>query len=164
MNNESSFFDCLGSLFSLQFLEFLQALLTPLIAMYLAYIAYRQWRTNNDNLRERLFDRRMEVFDMAFDAISTVLREGLQETSAERTLAIAWQKSKFLFGPDVTNFLDEARNNILKGNMYYKLLDAPNQDRADIADKEYSCFQKVTKDIEKMWAVFDPYLSFRQRG
>ena len=150
--------------FSMSWVGVFQALLTPTIALVALYIAYQQLRTNRSNSREKLFDRRMVVFEQVSSSISLVARESFQAANeAERELTKAWQQSRFLFGADVQSFIERARRNIIDGGMYTRLSNAPDQDSSEMIQKERECFKRTTEHLGEIWTVFEPYLSFDDR-
>jgi hypothetical protein len=59
--------------FFMQWVNLLSALLTPTIAMLGIYIAYQQWSVNRANLREKLFERRFQIFKKAQSFLSEIL-------------------------------------------------------------------------------------------
>jgi len=59
----------------LHWTEYLKALGPTIIAMIVVYIAYQQWRVNQANLREKLFERRFEVFKQTQAFLSEIFRE-----------------------------------------------------------------------------------------
>ena len=164
MSNVQSVGENLAVFFEMRWVDVLQAALTPTIAIVAVYIAYQQWRTNQANLRERLFERRMEIFQTAEEAISAVLREGMQDEDSQWKLVEAGSKSRFLFGAEVQQFLEEVRKNIIDGNLAHKLQDHPQHDRSEQIDREAACFNAVCRQSSEIWEVFHPYLGFdRQR-
>jgi hypothetical protein len=51
----------------------LAAFLTPTIAVLGVYIAYNQWRTNKDSLRERLYEKRFDVYKGTQKLLSKII-------------------------------------------------------------------------------------------
>lgn len=71
-------------------------------------IQLRQTRLQEAELRADLFDRRYRVFERAEKFLAEILRRGddpSPETQAE--FSVATGEARFLFGPDVTDGLDE---------------------------------------------------------
>jgi hypothetical protein len=87
------------------------ALLTPVIAAIVAYVAVQQWRTNRQQHRLTLFEKRMAVFN----GMRKFIRIALNQTDLELNSVVElWedvQNYKFLFESDVTNYIEELHKN-----------------------------------------------------
>jgi len=83
------------------------ALLTPVIALVAAYIAWQQHKTNNNQFRLALFDRRLKVFNSAGELIGKVLREARVEIADIPKFLWETRESEFLFGSDIAAYLHE---------------------------------------------------------
>ena len=57
-------------------IEYVRAFGPAIIAVFVAYIAYQQWQVNRAVLREKLFDRRFELFKDTQRFLSAILRDG----------------------------------------------------------------------------------------
>ena len=82
MMGAQSALDNLSEFFAMQWVDVLAALLTPLIALLAVAIAYQQWRLNRANLRERLFDRRFELFKASQAFLSEILAKATFDDEA----------------------------------------------------------------------------------
>jgi hypothetical protein len=83
------------------------ALLTPVIACVTAYIAGQQYKTNKNQFRLALFERRIKVFNFTGDLIAVVLRQGKVANNDLSKFLWETRESGFLFGPDIPAYLDE---------------------------------------------------------
>jgi hypothetical protein len=83
------------------------ALLTPVIACVAAYIAWQQYKTNKNQFRLALFERRLKLFNFTGDLIAVALRQG--RVGNDDLTKFLWEtrESGFLFGPDIFAYLHE---------------------------------------------------------
>jgi hypothetical protein len=85
----------------------LAALLTPVIACVTAYIAWQQHKTNQNQFRLALFERRIKVFNFTGDLIAAVLTQGRVGNDDLNKFLWETRESGFLFGPVVSAYLHE---------------------------------------------------------
>ena len=83
------------------------ALLTPVIALLATYIAWQQHKTNRNQFRLALLDKRIKVFNAARELIATVLKKAKIDSDSLAKFLWETRESAFLFGPDITAYLDE---------------------------------------------------------
>jgi hypothetical protein len=83
------------------------ALLTPVIAVVAVYIAWQQYKTNKNQFRLALFDRRSKVFNSTGELIATVLRLARVEKADLTKFLWETRESEFLFGSDIAAYLHE---------------------------------------------------------
>lgn len=78
------------------------ALLTPVIALLANGIALQQHKTNRNQFRLALLDKRIKVFNGAGELIATVLGEA--KIGSDGLAKFLWETREggFLFGPDIT--------------------------------------------------------------
>ena len=143
---------------------FLTALLTPTVAVLGSYIAYKQWRLGQDKLRLDLFDRRFRLYDatktLLFD-IATLAKVDDAQVLQHASLV---GESKWLFGPEVTNRVEQlyAPARELQ-NLAYELA------RTTAAEELLALYAKrseLTTWFMQQYASLDqafaPYLTVRQ--
>ena len=137
-----------------------------IVGIAVAVIAYQQWQTNRDAFREKLFDRRMEVFGTVHKALSECVRSLTSSRQTIDDLASAWQSTQFLFGPDMQAYVDEVRRRCID---LQKMRLVQDQDPAEAQRLGYT---QQTLSIAKwmdaqlqdgLWRKFAPYLSFGNR-
>lgn len=91
------------------YFEALSALLTPTIAATAAYIGYRQYRTSRAKLMHDLYERRVSVLRGVLAFLSAVLRDGTVRAEEIPSLAKAISEHRYLFEPDLANYLEEVQ-------------------------------------------------------
>lgn len=84
-----------------------QALLTPLIAIVATYIAWQQWQTNKQKLEMDRYDRRLHVYEEVRKILSIVLRDAKASYEDLLKFRTSVSEADFLFGPDITDYIDE---------------------------------------------------------
>ena len=95
-------------------IQYLQALSTPAIALLAIVIGILQWRTAHQRAVLDLFDKRIEAYDSLNAAIAEIMREENATGHAIISFDVAAAKAPFLFGRDVTLFLQQPRKRIIQ--------------------------------------------------
>jgi len=149
--------------FSASALEFLTKAATPVIATAVAYIAFLQWKLTKASVREKLFDRRFDVFKET-QKFLTGISEKLdfdQESLAKFT--DAWQRSRFLFGDDIQQCLKKIRDRALGLQLSTALMDDPNEAEnrsVHVRDRTNHGIW-LNAQLGENFGKFKPYLSFQ---
>ena len=151
----------LTEFFGMGWVDILGKLSTPLIAIFVAYVAYQQWQTNRGNLKERLFDRRMEVFEK----FQAGLVEGtLDVPPPELTnqLSATAMKARFLFGEEIQALIHEAAERTLKIRQLERRIARPtdNETFQDLSDKIDGHRDWLHQTRSSVFTTFAPYLEF----
>ena len=141
-------------------------LFATLIALIGAWIAYNQWRTNHDKLMLDLFDRRFEIYVAILRFLSGILQEG--QTDYEKAMAILpyAQRSRFLFGPEVEEYIkEEIYKPAIKMTGLRKSFQAleVGEERTRLVMQEADLSKYFTDEIVKLSNRFDPYLAVYHR-
>jgi len=85
------------------------ALLAALTAILALWIAYQQFQTNRAKLRLDLYERRFRVFDGVSEFLATIYRDADVKIEDLRKFSVSTGEAAFLFGPDISSYLDELR-------------------------------------------------------
>jgi hypothetical protein len=134
----------------------LSAMLTPAIALLAAYIAWQQHKTNRDQFRLGLFERRSKVFDSAGNLIGAVLgRAKVADTDLKEFL---WdtKESEFLFGSDIKTYLDDLYG---KASDVYSLESATDKEQMDQRKQALLWFSGQGEELKKK---FGKYMAFKE--
>ena len=136
-----------------------------MIALFVAYIAWQQHRTNKQKLKLDLFDRRFEVYEATkkylakIGAKDDVTRDDLVNFNIETN------KSYFLFGNDIQEYLNELHSKgVILHSLNKKLrTDKLSQDeREEVIEKEGKNFEWLTDQLTKSKDVFGKYMRFKK--
>jgi hypothetical protein len=141
----------------------LNALATPLIAGLVAYIALRQWQTNRDTLKERLFEKRMEVFRETQAYLGEILRDAKVSEESIWKFNRTHQNALFLFGPDIQKYLIEIRSRSIDMNSYRRQLEGVivGPERTALVEKEHRELEWLVEHLNVIFERFRPFMSFR---
>ncbi|APZ54987.1 hypothetical protein Ga0080574_TMP4653 [Salipiger abyssi] len=142
--------------------NYFSSLAPTFVALIVAYIAFQQWQTNRTSLRERLFDRRLEIFEETHTFLSEVIHKGtISETSIFRFHA-AIHKGEFLFESDVISYMNEIRIASVKLLEHETIArEATNkEERQENIKRKYEKLGTLDEKIENIFDVFRPYLHF----
>ncbi|MCB4770946.1 hypothetical protein LGR54_20250 [Ancylobacter sp. Lp-2] len=123
-------------------------------------IAYRQWRTAKDKLRLDLFERRLAVYDLIERYRARVLQNGSADTEDIRSLHEMASRSEFLFGRDVTEFIEKLKREwqvlVLPAGKVAK----DEASRREHLDRQYEIKKAYLNQDVELRKLFTKYLSF----
>lgn len=83
------------------------AFVTLILGSIGTYIAFSQYRTSRDKLRLDLFEKRLEAYEKLQEYFNYVARYAYVDEKAFAILREARYKSLFLFGNEITEYIDE---------------------------------------------------------
>lgn len=143
-------------------IQVLTSLATPLIASLVAYIAWQQWKVNRESLKERLFERRMEVFRETQDYIQEIIRTASISDASIAKFNKTHQNAFFLFGPEIQIYLKEIKNRSLDMRLFQtKLEDLPvGEERSKMVDKYIGELKWLSGQWDIAFEEFRPFMSF----
>jgi hypothetical protein len=128
---------------------------TLAVAVVIAVITYQQHLTNRLRLRHELFERRFAVFKTAQVYLSKLMHEGRlndENFSEQYPLFMdAWQRSRFLFGQDIADYLDS----IAEHSREMRLSEMQKKHEESAEHLRWLCAQP-----EMLFDRFSPYLRF----
>ena len=134
----------------------LSASLVPVIGAVTTYIAWQQHKTNKNQFRLALFDRRLRVFDSAGELIGTVLRSGKVEVDDLLKFLRETRENEFLFGSDIAAYLQELYG---KASDVYSLEDASDAGPRNQRKEALIWFGGQGDEIKQR---FGKYMAFRE--
>jgi len=117
------------------------AFVTLVVGSFGVCIAFNQYRVSRDKLRLDLFDKRITAYEKLQEYFICVLREGRVKDDALPILAEARYKSFFLFGSDITDYIDEIWSSAIKHRKLHLKLYGSNslpvgEERNKVCDEE----------------------------
>jgi hypothetical protein len=87
--------------------EFILGCLAALIAAFGAWVAYRQYRNDQLKIRHDLYDRRLAVFNGFAEFLAHISQHADASEEAMRAYLQRVRESYFLFGKDISEYLDD---------------------------------------------------------
>ena len=141
------------------------AFVTLAIGSIGTYIAFNQYRTNRDKLRLDLFEKRLEAYEKLQEYFNYLLRDALVDDNALSILAAARYKSRFLFGDEITDYINEIRNRAIEMRRLnlklYRSEKLPvGKERDMVCDEESSLLQWNLDQQNSSPKRYDKYLKF----
>jgi len=106
-----------------QISEICAGFLTPIIGALAVYIAWQQHRTNRNNLRLNLYDRRYEVFDALMSLLAHIAQRVDVTDEQLYEFYRATNQSQFLFGKEISEYLEEISKNARNLQYLAKILE-----------------------------------------
>jgi hypothetical protein len=144
-------------------MEHLWKFLTALIAAFALWVAMQQWWINREKLRLDLYSKRHAVFDATRKFIAAIVREGRVDFSAQTEFWAGTADATFLFGADVTGYIETIHKNAAQMHLHAKLQDskrAPMADHVDAESRLLIWFSEQLRD-DGLASKFGPYLRFQ---
>ena len=137
------------------------ALAIAMVAIFGAYIAWNQWKTNDDILRERLFNRRFELTESTQRLIAAAVAEGgISWRAAARFTEIA-HRARFLFSADDAQYFDLLQ---LKAMELAKVTEATDGKRpsqvADLIEEKRVICGWFDDQVEELFSRVSKYILF----
>jgi len=138
------------------------SIFSVVIAFIVAFIVLQQFLLAKEKFRLDLFEKRLDVYKavelFVYKAVVTreVTNQDFQEFSRDT------QTISFIFGDDITTFVNTLRNKIRDARFLKDEFDKMQQgEERHAKDKEYEAMQLEIYDAEGMLALkFEPYLKF----
>ena len=143
--------------------DVLSAALTPLIAALAIYIAYQQWRTNHLRYMHESYDRRFEIYKVVQIHLSYIFQYAKVNEDELHVLLDALQKSRFLIGIEMHEYINTIYKHSLKVSMYKSQLEGVpvGGKRNELVEKEHKELAWLIDQLPILADKFDPYLSLR---
>jgi len=128
-----------------------------------AVIAWNLWRTNRDLLRERLYDRRFEIFEAAQTLITEIAeQDGLTWASARRFTDLA-QRARFMFSTEDAQYFELLRSKALDLAQITSLTDTKLRSQAKEEHEEQQQLCAWFNDqVEELYLRMNKYLMFEK--
>jgi hypothetical protein len=148
----------------LHWTEYLKAVGPTIIAAIVVYIAYQQWRVNQANLREKLFERRFEVFKDTQEFLIAIIRQATFTDDDPINFQNAPQVARFLFGKKLADYLQEIKSRALDMRLYtdqFQDSDVDGEERNNLVEKKYIELNWLSAQLDVIFDKFEPYLGFK---
>jgi hypothetical protein len=148
--------------FSLNSADVISKLAAPVIAGIVAYIAYLQWKLNKALVREKLFERRFEVFRSTQKFLTKISEKIDFDMSDLWEFSDAVQRSRFLFDEEIHTYLKAITDRALDLKLSTDLMTDPSESgnmSAHSASRSASAIW-LNNQLSVIFQKFQPYLSF----
>jgi hypothetical protein len=139
--------------------------LTAFIAFIVAVIAFLQWATARQKVVLDLFDKRFAVYDELRNAIDRNLTQPSGNFEEIAKFAGAAARAQFLFGPDVTDFL-ESRRKDLASDIYefrHRPGTVPEERRQEREDQVVARTDRLSSFSRDFDVLVAPYMKHTQK-
>ena len=158
-------FDCANLLITPEKIVIvLSGIATPAIAAIVALITWQNWGTNRGVLREKLFERRFEIFLETQNFLSMLTGKDDQLDIEIWRFSDTCQRSRFLFGHKIFEYLDNIRRTAFDTQFQQSVMKNPDQydDSQDQIRKYCENKKWYFKQLTVIFDEFSPYLSFEK--
>lgn len=138
--------------------------LTLLIALGVALISYAQWRTANQRVVLDLHERRMKVYDALQSAVGDVVRDGASSDDTFRAFVRAENDARFLFGPDVLDYLQKLREDFVFVTTYTVPVIQRDPNREQLFQRHTATLLRINAFFKDGPDKFGPYMRMDQKN
>lgn len=139
------------------------ALAVATVAIIGAYIAWGLWKTNQDMLRERLYDRRFAIFEATHTLIIAINDENGLTWDASRKFSDMAQRARFMFSHEDSQYFELLRSKAMElakltAETEGKL---PSQAQDKREDRRLLC-EWFNIQVEEVYLRMNKYLLFEK--
>ncbi len=136
-------------------LQITLAVASVVVAGAAAFASWHQAWTNRLRLQNELFERRFAVFNAVHAYVSSVVRVGgvrldTDGMKAENAYSVAWQQSRFLFGHEISDYIDSLRKKLRSLLIVGDKVEKP-EEKAELLVWAF-------KEADNLFDVFAPYM------
>ncbi len=144
-------------------IDVLSALITPLIALITFYIALQQHRINKLHYQNELYDKRFKIYTALRQFIGSAIQRGGVIDDELPIFIRGTSESSFLFGDDVTKYLNEVYLKGVDYNYVYNFLhpnssSSTEEERAKNINKGYELITWFSAQFERSDRLFRTYM------
>lgn len=152
--------------YGIHWTAYVSAIGPTMIACLVAFIAFQQWRINRATLREKLFEKRWQVFKESQSFLSEILREAKFEQESYWQFTDTCQRARFLFDTKTHQHLLEIRTRAVKLRLYQKQYETlpVGPERSALVEKEHDELVWLTDQLDPLFDMFLPFISFQEAG
>ncbi|MBI3702803.1 MAG: hypothetical protein HY244_02875 [Rhizobiales bacterium] len=146
--------------------KFTPAFIVLVAALIASFIAWRQWQTAHYRLLLDMLDRWFAIYVLLLDAICAALSQTSDSEDHFSRLVALRDQQKFIFGPDVSNFITEAIDEIAHLNSSQQAVEQlaedgyAAEDRTTYRSKIENIRQRLLNRQKMTFDVFKKYMSF----
>lgn len=154
---------------SISWFNIMQFVLTAVIALTTTWIARQQYKVNKKRLKNELYDKRFEVYQLVDSFINDILREGKTSFDKAREFYIEASLSKFLFDDDINIYIKDLYNKAIKlcslKDKIYPTDGSPGlpvgKERSQICEKEAGLLTWFGDQKKESVIIFRKYLEIK---
>jgi hypothetical protein len=133
------------------------------VALALVYFANKQWRTGQENIRQQLFEKRLDVFDFTTRLQKTAHNgpNRYSDLEAINSLHIVRQRARFLFGNEISYWFQSLHCAISEEMDHLENEPCcPESEWNEFVAEKTRLREARTELFEQREALFSPYLNF----
>jgi len=134
------------------------AWLTLLLASVAVIIALMQWYVARQKFVLDLFDRRFKAYNDVLNAVRPILGSGNADHNQIFELQLAAQNSKFLFGSDVNDYLEDTLKTVISLRFWNTIYNTTNPQAHRAPDEILACSTRITEFFEHYPAICQAYM------
>ena len=141
------------------------AIIAAIIGSLGFYIAYLQYRINRNKLRLDLFEKRLDAYEALQRFFTSMLQHAAFKDEAISMLHEARYKSRFLFGQDIRDHIEELWRKGFEMRNLARKIHGPEAlpvgaDRSKIVEEEHVILKWFMDQINGSQERYERYLQF----
>ena len=134
---------CISQVDVSSFVPISQVILAAVLGFITLYIAWQQWRTNRNQFRLHLFDKRILVYEAAKELVAHTVRNGTATRDEQLDFVEKAYGSRFIFAKKIEDYCQELHGNAHDLSI---ALSVVNQATASFTPANYELYvQKVAE-------------------
>lgn len=145
-------------------IQILAAALAPIIAVLGIYVAWRQHKLQREELRLDLYEKRFAVFQALMEFLRITLRDAKVPLARYFEYRTNTAQSVFLFGSEISSYLEEVGKKALKFRELNERLAADampmGASRAELAEEESELLSWLSEQPAQAQSLFAKYIAF----
>ncbi len=148
-------------------INLLQALLTPITAFLALYIAWRDHKTNREQIRMGLLDRRLNIHAAIMEFLSIIISRTSVDRKELQVFLYQTRQCRFLLNEEIAKLIHELYKSGSKLEIISKRLEESHkmteEDRHKHIDQKMVLINWFNKQYEAVDVLFEGAISFRVR-
>jgi hypothetical protein len=139
--------------------------LTAFIALIVACITLLQWITARQKVVLDLFDKRFALYEELREVIGRHVTQGINSVEDIEKFTRAASRAQFLFGPEVTSFLEERRLDLSRAVFAFTHPPGPipEEQRQAAEDKYVARLDRLSNFFQDFDVLVAPYMKHTQK-
>jgi hypothetical protein len=140
--------------------------LAAFIAAIVAFITLLQWITARQKVVLDLFDKRFAVYEELREVIGRHLTQRVNSVEDMERFTRAASRAQFLFGPEITSFLEERRLDLARSVfefMHRPQPEASEERRQAAEDRMVARSDRLTSFFQDFDLLVAPYMKHTQK-
>lgn len=146
-------------------IKLIPAFITLVVGVVASYISHLQYKINKEKMRLDLFQRRLDAYEKLQQFLSKIMRNNDIAKADLPLLTEARYKARFIFGNEITEYLDEIWERSFEILSQQRKLDGDKSlptgdERNKVCDENAESIEWMIAQMGVSWKYYRKYLTF----